>query len=35
MLSQGEDMEWTDKLFAAILASLTDAKPEDESEPRA
>ena len=35
MLSQGEDTERTDKLFSAILASLTDTKTDDESEHRA
>jgi hypothetical protein len=34
MLSRGEDTERTEKLFSAILASLTEAKPEGESEHR-
>ena len=32
MLSRGEDTDRTDKLFAAIVSSVTDAKMEDESE---
>ena len=35
MLSRGEDTERTDKLFAAIISTVTEAKPEDESERRA
>jgi len=31
-LSNGEDTERTDKLFAGVISSVTDAKPEDESE---
>ena len=31
-LSRGEDTERTDKLFSGIISSVTDAKPEDESE---
>jgi hypothetical protein len=31
-LSSGGDVERTDKLFSAIISSVTDAKPEDESE---
>lgn len=34
MLSRGEDTERTDKLFSAILSSLTEAKPENEPEHR-
>jgi hypothetical protein len=34
MLSRGEDTERTEKLFSGILSSLTDARPEDESEQR-
>jgi hypothetical protein len=33
-LSQGEDTDRTDKLFSGILASLTEVKPEGESEQR-
>ena len=33
-LSQGEDTDRTDKLLSGILASLTEVKPEDESEQR-
>ena len=34
MLSRGEDTERTGRLFSGILSSLTDARPEDESEHR-
>jgi len=34
MLSRGEDTGRTDKLFSGILSSLTEVKPEDESEQR-
>src|SRR5579864_2539373 len=35
MLSRGEDTERTDKLFTAVIAAVTEAKPEGESEQRA
>jgi hypothetical protein len=35
LLSQGASTERTDKLFASIISSVTDAKPEDDSECRA
>jgi hypothetical protein len=35
MLSRGDDTDKTDKLFIAIIAAVTEAKPEDESERRA
>jgi fatty acid desaturase len=35
MLSRGEDTERTDKLFSGVISSVTEAKPEDESERRA
>jgi hypothetical protein len=35
ILSRGESTERTDKLFAAVIASVTDSKPEDDSERRA
>ena len=35
VLSHGEDTERTDKLFAGVIASVVDAKPQDESEQRA
>jgi RsiW-degrading membrane proteinase PrsW (M82 family) len=31
-LSRGEDTERTDKLFSAIISSVTDAKPENDAE---
>jgi hypothetical protein len=34
MLSRGEDTERSDKLFSGIIAGVTEAKPEDESERR-
>ena len=34
-LSRGQDTERTDKLFSAIISSVIEAKPEDESESRA
>ena len=35
ILSRGQDTERTDKLFSAIISSVIEAKPEDESERRA
>ena len=32
ILSRGEDVEHTDKLFSAVISSVTGAKPRDESE---
>src|ERR1700751_4916971 len=32
MLSQGQDTDRTDKLFSGVISSVTDLKPEDESE---
>ena len=34
-LSRGKDTDQTDKLFASIIASVTEAKPEDEAGQRA
>ena len=31
-LSRGDDTERTDKLFSGVISSVTDAKPEDDSE---
>lgn len=35
LLARGGDTERTDRLFTAVIASVTDAKPDDESERRA